>query len=101
MSRTTAQATRSPHKGYWMIALMVGALVAVTASAVPAAAADQQATSAQMDDVANRQVTSPATGAYAYSYAKPRHRSGPPHASAQPEQPTVSAPARKGFQDYK
>jgi hypothetical protein len=96
MSRIIRQTSRNTHKATWKIALVVGALAATMAGAMPAMAADPQSTDAANDNAANWRMGGPS----AHAEAPAPHRSGA-YASARPDQPTAAARPIKGFQDYK
>src|SRR6202035_927095 len=96
MSSIIGQAPRNTRKASWKIVLAVGALAAMVAGTVPAAALDQQATDPANDNIANWRAGGPLTGGAAYDRAAAPHRSGP-YASARSDRP-AAATAPKDFQ---
>jgi|HubBroStandDraft_6_1064221.scaffolds.fasta_scaffold170413_2 hypothetical protein len=98
------QATHNTRRPSWKIALAVGALAAMVAGTVPAAALDRQAPDPANDNAANwRAVGGRSAGAFVYDSAAAPHRSGPyasAHASAQADRPAAATP-HKDFQMYK
>jgi hypothetical protein len=100
MNSIIGQAARNTHKASWKIALVAGALAAMVAGTLPAAALDRQTTDVQGDNATNWRAARSLPGGYAYESAAAPHRSGA-YASARSDQPSVATPPHKGFQDYK
>ena len=100
MNSIIGQATRNMHKAPWKIALVAGALAAMVAGTMPAAALDHQTTDVQGDNATNWRAARSAAGGYAYDGAAAPHRSGP-YASARSDQPAAAAKPHRDFQDYK